>query len=161
LKSQSGHPVRCLLLFSDEMVENFHSCRRSETGRYLIDLICHFAPFVIATRVARWYIFKPKIPIWVNFGESCYGIYYMAIWSVLWPFDICVIPIWYIFGHYFFRVGMLYLEKSGNPDRNLPHRVTRLAEFSPIRQSLILGILLLQTWTECLGSFFPFFLFSC
>jgi hypothetical protein len=23
-------------------------------------------------RVARWYIFKPKFQIWVNFGGSCY-----------------------------------------------------------------------------------------
>jgi hypothetical protein len=22
-------------------------------------------------RVARWYIFKPKIPVWVNLGVSC------------------------------------------------------------------------------------------
>jgi hypothetical protein len=24
--------------------------------------------FMKVIRVARWYIFKPKIPIWVNFG---------------------------------------------------------------------------------------------
>jgi hypothetical protein len=24
-------------------------------------------------RVARWFVFKPKIPIWVNFGGSCNG----------------------------------------------------------------------------------------
>jgi hypothetical protein len=23
--------------------------------------------------IARWYIFKPKIQIWVNFGRSCNG----------------------------------------------------------------------------------------
>jgi hypothetical protein len=42
-------------------------------------------------RVARWYIFEPKIPIWVNFGkpkiEKC--------WCILWSFgifsDICYI----------------------------------------------------------------------
>jgi hypothetical protein len=26
---------------------------------------------VIEIRVARWYMFKPKIPIWVNFGVTC------------------------------------------------------------------------------------------
>jgi hypothetical protein len=31
----------------------------------------HILP--VPGRVARWYIFKPKIPIWVNFGESCNG----------------------------------------------------------------------------------------
>jgi hypothetical protein len=25
------------------------------------------------TKVARWFVFKPKIKIWVNFGGSCYG----------------------------------------------------------------------------------------
>jgi hypothetical protein len=35
----------------------------------------------VGGRVARWYIFKPKIPFRVNFGGSRYGRY------------------WYIFGH--------------------------------------------------------------
>jgi hypothetical protein len=26
--------------------------------------------FKLGSRVARWFIFKPKIPIWVNFGGS-------------------------------------------------------------------------------------------
>jgi hypothetical protein len=43
-------------------------------------------------RVARWYILKPKIPIWVNFWRSCNGfcwnilghlIYFTAIWYIL------------------------------------------------------------------------------
>jgi hypothetical protein len=25
------------------------------------------------TRAARWFVFKPKIQIWVNFGGSCNG----------------------------------------------------------------------------------------
>jgi hypothetical protein len=29
--------------------------------------------FVDFTRFARWYIFKQKIQIWVNFGGSCDG----------------------------------------------------------------------------------------
>jgi hypothetical protein len=33
------------------------------------------------TKVAGWYIFKPKIPIWVNFGGSCNG----RRWYILWP----------------------------------------------------------------------------
>jgi hypothetical protein len=41
--------------------------------------------------------FKPKIPIWVNFGGSCNGrsgyviwplVYFTVIWYILWPFDI-------------------------------------------------------------------------
>jgi hypothetical protein len=54
-------------------------------------------------RVARWYIFLPKIPIWVTLGEmngKCwyilwpFGIFYgkliykMAFWYILWLFGI-------------------------------------------------------------------------
>jgi hypothetical protein len=42
-------------------------------------------------RVARRHIFKPKIPIWVNFGGSYNGrcwLYFMEIWSILRPFGI-------------------------------------------------------------------------
>jgi hypothetical protein len=35
-------------------------------------------------RVARWYIFKPEIPIWVNFGGPWNG---KGLYS-LWPFGI-------------------------------------------------------------------------
>jgi hypothetical protein len=44
------------------------------------------------TRVARWFILKPKIPIWVNFGGSlignvdlCYDHleYFTDIWDIL------------------------------------------------------------------------------
>jgi hypothetical protein len=51
------------------------------------------------TRVARWHIFKPKIPIWVNFGGSNIQLkmleYFVAIWSILWPFGLFV-AIWSI-----------------------------------------------------------------
>jgi hypothetical protein len=26
-----------------------------------------------ASKVARWFVFKPKTPIWLNFGGSCNG----------------------------------------------------------------------------------------
>jgi hypothetical protein len=58
---------------------------------------------------ARWYIFKPKIPFWVNFGRSCNGrcwyflrplclfygqiVYFMAIWYIMWSFGI-FFPVW-------------------------------------------------------------------
>jgi hypothetical protein len=49
---------------------------------------------VACTRVARWFIFKPKFPIWVNFGEALcrlenvdifYGHfeYFTDIWDIL------------------------------------------------------------------------------
>jgi hypothetical protein len=46
----------------------------------------------LATRVARWHIFRPKIPIWVNLGWICNGrcwyVYFIAIWSILRPLEI-------------------------------------------------------------------------
>jgi hypothetical protein len=49
-----------------------------------IQVTWHFSTGIMA-RVARWYIFKPKIPIWVNFVVSCNG----RCWYFLWPFGIC------------------------------------------------------------------------
>jgi hypothetical protein len=55
------------------------------------------------SRVARWHIFDPKIPIWVNFGGSSmkdigilhrHLVYFTAIWYSLWLFGI-VFPFWY------------------------------------------------------------------
>jgi hypothetical protein len=34
---------------------------------------------VVFGRVARWFVFKPKIPIWVNFGGSCYVRYWFIL----------------------------------------------------------------------------------
>jgi hypothetical protein len=69
-------------------------------------------------RVARWHIVKPKIPIWVSFGVSCYGLFYghlvnfTTIWYIFWPFGtFCG-----LLGT-FSRFGMLNQEKSGNPGR--------------------------------------------
>jgi hypothetical protein len=36
---------------------------------------------ILCTRGARWFLFKPKIPIWVNFGGPQIGKCY-----ILWPF---------------------------------------------------------------------------
>jgi hypothetical protein len=36
-------------------------------------------------RVARWYIFEPKTPIWVNFGVSCKD----RCRLILWPLVCC------------------------------------------------------------------------
>jgi hypothetical protein len=73
-------------------------------------------------RVARWHIFKPKIPIWLNFGGSCNG----RCWYILWPLGIfyrnlvyiCILWPFGILNDYlviFPRFGILYKAKSGNP----------------------------------------------
>jgi hypothetical protein len=43
-------------------------------------------------RVARCYIFKPKIPIWVNFGGPWNG----KGWYILLSFEIYITAMWYI-----------------------------------------------------------------
>jgi hypothetical protein len=79
------------------------------------DIICITLKFM--SGVARWLVFKPKIPIWVNFRGSCNKtIYFVAIWFILRPFGIFrghfvyFMVIWYIFTVF----GMFYQEKSGN-----------------------------------------------
>jgi hypothetical protein len=79
---------------------------------------------LVLTRVARWYICKPKIPIWVNLGGSCnrdgvifyvHFVYFKAILYSLWPFRIIhgrLVP--------FSRFGLLHQEKSGSPGAD-PH----------------------------------------
>jgi hypothetical protein len=60
------------------------------------------------TRVARWYIFKPKIPIWVYLGGPWNGKcwYFLVIWNILQPFVISYghlvhfVVIWYICYHF-------------------------------------------------------------
>jgi hypothetical protein len=42
------------------------------------------------TRVARWFVFKPKIPLWKKFQGlilEYVGTFY-AIWNILWTFGI-------------------------------------------------------------------------
>jgi hypothetical protein len=38
----------------------------------------------VSAGVARWYVFKPKIPIWVNYGGPQSG----KCFYILWPFGI-------------------------------------------------------------------------
>jgi hypothetical protein len=42
-------------------------------------------------RVARWFIFKPKIPFWVILGGSCNG----RCWSILLPFVLFYCHLFY------------------------------------------------------------------
>jgi hypothetical protein len=75
------------------------------------------------TGVARLYIFKPNIPIWVNIEGSCNGRCWFILWYLVYfTALLCIfcgnlvyfVVIWYIF-----RFGMLYQEKSG-----IPHNLT-------------------------------------
>jgi hypothetical protein len=73
------------------------------------------------SKVARWYIWIPKIPIWVYFEGHwnakcwynlwtlgifyCHLVYDMALWYIFWPSGIYFSVLAYV----------LYEEKSGNP----------------------------------------------
>jgi hypothetical protein len=51
----------------------------------------------VDTRVARWHIFKPKIPLWVNFGVSCNE----RRWNILLPFGLFI-------SHFVYFVAIFY-----------------------------------------------------
>jgi hypothetical protein len=109
--AQSSHPV-------DE-TELAWRCQKS--GAFSENLPTRPVPKTpaVVDSVARWYIFKQKIQIWVNFRRHCNG----GCWYFLWPccllfgkmVYVCLlvhsVDIWYILP----RFGMLYREKSGNP----------------------------------------------
>jgi hypothetical protein len=70
-------------------------------------------------RVARWFVFKPKIPIWVHFGRYCNGkslhiLEPFGLFYGLWKYFTAI---GYILGSLgiFPRFGVLYQDKSGNP----------------------------------------------
>jgi hypothetical protein len=54
---------------------------------------------MISFRVATWFVFRPKIPIWVNFGGPWIG----KCWDILCSFGI-------FYGHlvYFFAIYYCY-----------------------------------------------------
>jgi hypothetical protein len=62
---------------------------------------------MLSARLARWYRFKPKIQICVNFGGSCNGRcwyrYCISIWYILRPFGI-------FYGHlaYFWLFSIIF-----------------------------------------------------
>jgi hypothetical protein len=52
----------------------------------------------ISFGVARWYIYKPKIAIWVKFGVSCK----LRSWYISWPFNLLwTFDLFWLFGIFF------------------------------------------------------------
>jgi hypothetical protein len=49
-------------------------------------------------RVARWFIKRPKIAIWVHFGGYCNG----RFWYILWTFGL-------YYGHLKYFTGIWYI----------------------------------------------------
>jgi hypothetical protein len=74
----------------------------------------------LCIRVARWFVFKPKITIWKKLWRALdwkMFTYFMAIWNILWRLGIFYdhlvhfVCIRYIFSGF----GSMHREKSGNP----------------------------------------------
>jgi hypothetical protein len=86
---------------------------------------CHGHLSLIAVRgVARWFVCKPKIQIWVNFGGPWNGKCCHNLWNTIWPFGTFYehlghfMTIWYIlcsFGTLFPVLVSFTKEKSGIP----------------------------------------------
>jgi hypothetical protein len=84
-------------------------------------------------RVARWFVFKPKIQIWEGLanGRCWYTLWTLGpFYGILLYFMDMVkfVEIRYILSHF----GILYQEKSGNPGWSKPSRkseVENCAEF--------------------------------
>jgi hypothetical protein len=49
------------------------------------------------SRVARWFVFKPKIQIWVTFGGSCNGRCWHILWTLgrFYGLSLYFMDIWY------------------------------------------------------------------
>jgi hypothetical protein len=76
------------------------------------------AAFVINevdNKVARWFVFKPKIPIWVNFGGPWNG----KCWYILWPFGNVVV-IWCIFPRFGIHIMSKNLATLDSTKKNEP-----------------------------------------
>jgi hypothetical protein len=78
-------------------------------------------------RGCQMVVFKPKNPNLGKFWRTLEWkmlVYFMAIWSILWPFGlfcshlVYFVAIWFISWLLFSRFGMLYQNKSGNPADN-------------------------------------------
>jgi hypothetical protein len=83
-------------------------------------------------RDARWFVFKPKIPIWVNFGEplngKCWYISWplehsMVIWYNLWPFGIVCRHL------FFFPIRCVWTKKNL---ATLPLSIYSVGKFSKV-----------------------------
>jgi hypothetical protein len=107
--------------------------------------LCETESLCHQIRVARWYIFKAKIPVWVNFLGSCNGrvgifyghlVYFTAVWyisrpfGIFWPFGMICVNL-----AYFARLGIFGPKKSGNPARDrsdAASQILRISTFYPL-----------------------------
>jgi hypothetical protein len=83
----------------------------------------------VAVRVARWFAFKPKIPICVNFGSvlqwkileyfTKHLVYYTAIGNNSWPFGIFCCHLVYFVSFGIFLPVLVFCSKKNLPTPEL------------------------------------------
>jgi hypothetical protein len=76
----------------EQGLSNVHKARLNlgpcspETVGIIYKVVAYQHEFGGLSSVARWYIFKPKISIWVNFGGpqngKCWNRYFIAVWNI-------------------------------------------------------------------------------
>jgi hypothetical protein len=78
----------------------------SKTNRLETANFCPTLSARVTIRAARWFIFRPKIAIWVHFGGSCNG----RCWCILWTFVIPILrPFDLFYGHLVYFVAICYI----------------------------------------------------
>jgi hypothetical protein len=131
-------PIQWTMYLDRAITSRYKRSKISSQSQRTVTMLKSATRYFFPVRVARWFVFKPKIQIWVNFGGSCNWRWLYILWTpgpfyglfmyILWTFGI-------IHGNlvYFSRFGILYQEKSGNP-AFLPFfivcEVARLVKFS-------------------------------
>jgi hypothetical protein len=70
-----------------KLISNFNHIH---TSNFVLSYLLHADELNAYIRVARWFTFKSKIPIWVNFGGPWIGKcwYIFAVWNILRTFGI-------------------------------------------------------------------------
>jgi hypothetical protein len=94
-----------------------------------IKAVVNFKSSHPATRAARWFVFKPKFQIWVNFGGYCNG----SCWYLLWTFGPFTV-FWYTLSTfaviwYFFQLWHFVPRKIWQPCRQLRDFRKRTKDF--------------------------------
>jgi hypothetical protein len=74
-------------------VKNYTSLFRGKKVPHKCGLLLKFSKncpmkTIAQRRIARWFLLRPKLPIWVYFGGPWNGKYFMSIWNILQLWDI-------------------------------------------------------------------------
>jgi hypothetical protein len=94
-------------------------CLREKSVWIIVSLSEKFFATIDDSGVARWFLFRPKIPIWVNLGGPRLEIveifqghleYFTDIWDISWPSGTFCVHLVLFPGF-----GIMYQEQSGNP----------------------------------------------